>query len=300
MIIQWNEWFLKQPGCYVHLSQRCQRWWLWGSELRGRSHSLGPKWWAAPTSQPKLLWVRRNTQNKHSGTCRPSSVSPPSFFQVLMETLSALGAQCRWAACNIYSTQNEVAAALAEGGESLCMCVIVLLVSTPVVSPSRFSHTTLFQVFVSAGIKHALSPSRFQRVCMEGWIRRRLLVVHWSVCQCGRLAAQHGTYSLFIQEKKNKHDGCCGLFRGSSFLTSFLSNQILDDGGDLTHWIYKKYPNMFKKIKGIVEESVTGVHRWGSKKIPFASNKNQFCLWNTRIGVTAPPRGEREKSRHTV
>jgi len=33
---------------------------------------------------------------------------------VLIETLVALGAQCRWAACNIYSTQNEVAAALAE------------------------------------------------------------------------------------------------------------------------------------------------------------------------------------------
>ncbi|MEQ2185214.1 putative adenosylhomocysteinase 3, partial [Goodea atripinnis] len=42
-----------------------------------------------------------------------------SFPQVLMETLSALGAQCRWAACNIYSTQNEVAAALAEGGFSV-------------------------------------------------------------------------------------------------------------------------------------------------------------------------------------
>lgn len=41
----------------------------------------------------------------------------------------------------------------------------------------------------------------------------------------------------------------------------WFSFQILDDGGDLTHWIYKKYPNMFKKIKGIVEESVTGVHR---------------------------------------
>lgn len=40
-----------------------------------------------------------------------------------------------------------------------------------------------------------------------------------------------------------------------------IAHQILDDGGDLTHWIYKKYPNMFKKIKGIVEESVTGVHR---------------------------------------
>ncbi|NXE43604.1 SAHH2 protein, partial [Ptilorrhoa leucosticta] len=36
---------------------------------------------------------------------------------------------------------------------------------------------------------------------------------------------------------------------------------ILDDGGDLTHWVYKKYPSVFKKIRGIVEESVTGVHR---------------------------------------
>lgn len=36
-----------------------------------------------------------------------------------METLGALGAQCRWAACNIYSTLNEVAAALAESGKSL-------------------------------------------------------------------------------------------------------------------------------------------------------------------------------------
>ena len=33
---------------------------------------------------------------------------------VLIETLAALGAKVRWAACNIYSTQNEVAAAMAE------------------------------------------------------------------------------------------------------------------------------------------------------------------------------------------
>lgn len=51
-------------------------------------------------------------------------------------------------------------------------------------------------------------------------------------------------------------------------LSSALLSQILDDGGDLTHWIYKKYPNMFKKIKGIVEESVTGVHRWDSQHAP--------------------------------
>lgn len=41
----------------------------------------------------------------------------PAVPQVLIETLCALGAQCRWSACNIYSTQNEVAAALAEAGE---------------------------------------------------------------------------------------------------------------------------------------------------------------------------------------
>uniref|UniRef100_A0A8C2KMZ1 Adenosylhomocysteinase like 2a n=1 Tax=Cyprinus carpio TaxID=7962 RepID=A0A8C2KMZ1_CYPCA len=38
-------------------------------------------------------------------------------------------------------------------------------------------------------------------------------------------------------------------------------NMILDDGGDMTHWIYKKYPHLFKKVNGIVEESITGIHR---------------------------------------
>lgn len=46
-----------------------------------------------------------------------SITAPPVVSQVLIETLCALGAQCRWSACNIYSTQNEVAAALAEAGE---------------------------------------------------------------------------------------------------------------------------------------------------------------------------------------
>ena len=38
---------------------------------------------------------------------------------VLIETLVALGAKVKWAACNIFSTQNEVAAALAEAGISI-------------------------------------------------------------------------------------------------------------------------------------------------------------------------------------
>uniref|UniRef100_A0A8D2IVW9 Adenosylhomocysteinase like 2 n=1 Tax=Varanus komodoensis TaxID=61221 RepID=A0A8D2IVW9_VARKO len=103
--------------------------------------------------------------------------------QVLMETLGALGAQCRWAACNIYSTLNEVAAALAESG---------------------------FPVFAWKGESED-----------DFW---------WCIDRCVNVEG-------------------------------WQPNMILDDGGDLTHWIYKKYPNMFKKIKGIVEESVTGVHR---------------------------------------
>lgn len=53
--------------------------------------------------------------NSPGNSGAPSSLFP--CMQVLMETLGALGAQCRWAACNIYSTLNEVAAALAENGK---------------------------------------------------------------------------------------------------------------------------------------------------------------------------------------
>ncbi|XP_048113832.1 S-adenosylhomocysteine hydrolase-like protein 1 isoform X2 [Alosa alosa] len=102
---------------------------------------------------------------------------------VLIETLAVLGAQCRWAACNIYSTQNAVAAALAEAG---------------------------FSVFAWKG------ESEY-----DFW---------WCIDRCVNLEG-------------------------------WQPNMILDDGGDLTHCIYKKYPHVFNKIKGIVEESVTGVHR---------------------------------------
>ena len=40
-----------------------------------------------------------------------------------------------------------------------------------------------------------------------------------------------------------------------------IVTQILDDGGDATHLMLKRYPSMFQMVKGIVEESVTGVHR---------------------------------------
>ncbi|CAH2084272.1 unnamed protein product [Euphydryas editha] len=103
---------------------------------------------------------------------------------VLIETLAALGATVRWAACNIYSTQNEVAAALAHAG---------------------------FAIFAWRGE----SEEAF-------W---------WCIDQCAAPSA------------------------------GWQPNMILDDGGDATHLMLKKHAATFKQIKGIVEESVTGVHR---------------------------------------
>jgi len=102
---------------------------------------------------------------------------------VLVETLVALGAQVRWSACNIYSTQNEVASALAEAG---------------------------IPVFAWRGESEE-----------DFW---------WC-----------------IDKTINAE--------------SWQPNMILDDGGDATHVMVKKYNAVFKLLKGIVEESVTGVHR---------------------------------------
>lgn len=101
----------------------------------------------------------------------------------MIETLLKLGATVRWSSCNIYSTQDSVAAALAERG-------------IPVFAWSRQSED-------------------------DFW---------WCIDQC--------------------------------LLTdSWRPNLILDDGGDATHLMLKKYPASIKLLKGIVEESLTGVHR---------------------------------------
>uniref|UniRef100_T1H0I0 S-adenosyl-L-homocysteine hydrolase NAD binding domain-containing protein n=1 Tax=Megaselia scalaris TaxID=36166 RepID=T1H0I0_MEGSC len=92
-------------------------------------------------------------------------------------------AQVRWAACNIYSTQNEVAAALAESN-----------------------------------------------IPVYAWRGETEEDFWWCIDKC----------------VNNEN---------------WQPNMILDDGGDATHLMLKKYPEVFKLIKGIVEESVTGVHR---------------------------------------
>ena len=103
---------------------------------------------------------------------------------VLIETLTALGATVRWSSCNIFSTQDHAAAAVAAAG-------------TP--------------VFAWKGLDE-----------QEFW---------WC-----------------IEQTVRGPDG-------------WTPNLILDDGGDLTLLLHDKYPEMLKDVKGISEETTTGVHR---------------------------------------
>lgn len=102
---------------------------------------------------------------------------------VLIETLVECGAEIRWCTCNIHSTQNEVAAALAEAGY-------------PIFAWRGQSETDFWWC-----IDQALQT--------EGW----------------------------------------------------QPNMILDDGGDATHRLLTKFPGAAKYVCGIVEESITGIHR---------------------------------------
>jgi adenosylhomocysteinase len=116
---------------------------------------------------------------------------------VLIETLLELGAEVRWSSCNIFSTQDTAAAAIAKAG---------------------------IPVFAWKGETED-----------EYW---------WCVEQSVKFAGGKGP------------------------------NMILDDGGDLTGYIHKKYPAMLADIRGISEETTTGVHhlhqmlKRGELKVP--------------------------------
>ena len=103
---------------------------------------------------------------------------------VLIETLTALGATVRWSSCNIFSTQDQAAAAVAALG---------------------------VPVFAWKG-----------ETDEEFW---------WCI------------------EQTLKGPG------------GWTPNLILDDGGDLTQIMHEKYPELLKDIKGLSEETTTGVHR---------------------------------------
>jgi adenosylhomocysteinase len=104
---------------------------------------------------------------------------------VLIETLIELGAEVRWSSCNIFSTQDHAAAAIAATG-----------------------------------------------VGVFAWKGQSLEEADWCIEQT--------------------------LFFGS---TDRPLNMILDDGGDLTNMVLDTYPELVQHLKGISEETTTGVHR---------------------------------------
>jgi adenosylhomocysteinase len=104
---------------------------------------------------------------------------------VLIETLVHLGAEVSWSSCNIFSTQDQAAAAIAAVG---------------------------VPVFAWKG----MNEEEFD----------------WCILQT--LTAFEGGKSL---------------------------NMILDDGGDLTNMVFDRFPQMIAGIKGLSEETTTGVHR---------------------------------------
>jgi len=103
---------------------------------------------------------------------------------VLIETLAALGAEIRWSSCNIFSTQDQAASAIAAAG---------------------------IPVFAWKG-----ETEEEYEWCIEQTI--------------------HGP-------------------------SGWVPNMILDDGGDLTKIMHDQYPDIMKGVKGISEETTTGVHR---------------------------------------
>jgi adenosylhomocysteinase len=104
---------------------------------------------------------------------------------VLIETLTALGAEVTWSSCNIFSTQDHAAAAIAAAG---------------------------IQVYAWKG----MNAEEFD----------------WCIEQ-----------TLWFGEDRKP------------------LNMILDDGGDLTNLVFDVYPELAKDIRGLSEETTTGVHR---------------------------------------
>jgi adenosylhomocysteinase len=104
---------------------------------------------------------------------------------VLIETLIALGAEVKWSSCNIFSTQDHAAAAIAAAG-----------------------------------------------IGVYAWKGQTAEEADWCIEQ-----------TLFFGSPERP------------------LNMILDDGGDLTNMVFDKYPEIIQHIKGLSEETTTGIHR---------------------------------------
>ncbi|MBH89671.1 MAG: adenosylhomocysteinase [Magnetovibrio sp.] len=153
----------------------------------------------AETEMPGLMALREEFKGKKplSGARIAGCLHMTIQTAVLMETLVELGADLRWSSCNIFSTQDQAAAAMAQ--------------------------------------------AKIPTFAWKGETEEEFL---WCIMQT--IEGPNG----------------------------WRPNMILDDGGDLTLMMHEKYPDLLDDVKGLSEETTTGVHRLyemvkeGSLKVP--------------------------------
>ncbi|MES2219130.1 MAG: adenosylhomocysteinase [Pseudomonadota bacterium] len=140
----------------------------------------------AETEMPGLMALRETHKGKFPlrGARIVGCLHMTVQTAVLIETLTALGAEVRWSSCNIFSTQDHAAAAIAKAG---------------------------IPVFAWKG------------------------------------------------ETEEEYEWC--LEQSVVGPNGWTPNLLLDDGGDLTVLVHQKYPELLQNIKGLSEETTTGVHR---------------------------------------
>ena len=141
----------------------------------------------AEAEMPGLMALRKEYSNEKplKGARIAGCLHMTIQTAVLIETLVEMGAEVTWSSCNIFSTQDHAAAAIAAAGIS---------------------------VYAWKG----MNEEEFD----------------WCIEQ-----------TLFFGESKKP------------------LNMILDDGGDLTNLVFDNYPELVNGIKGLSEETTTGVHR---------------------------------------
>jgi adenosylhomocysteinase len=141
----------------------------------------------AEAEMPGLMSLRKEYEGKKplKGARIAGCLHMTIQTAVLIETLVDLGAEVTWSSCNIFSTQDHAAAAIAKAG-----------------------------------------------IPVYAWKGMNEEEFNWCIEQ-----------TLFFGEEQKP------------------LNMILDDGGDLTNMVLDQYPELVKNIKGLSEETTTGVHR---------------------------------------
>ncbi|ELU45153.1 adenosylhomocysteinase [Rhizoctonia solani AG-1 IA] len=170
----------------------------------------------AENEMPGLIYIRQKYKEAQplKGARIAGCLHMTIQTAVLIETLTALGAEVTWSSCNIFSTQDHAAAAIAATG-----------------------------------------------VPVFAWKGETEEEYTWCIEQT--LAAFPGDKPL---------------------------NMILDDGGDLTTLVHEKYPQYLQDIRGVSEETTTGVHhlykafREGKLKIPAINVNDSVTKFDNYYG----------------